>query len=265
MNNMNNIDNMNSNISTINNTSLDFSIANNASNVSIANNASNASNASIANNANSVNNASNVSIANNANSVNNASNASNWRRTYFDKDLCKGSITNNGDGNIEISGNLKISNSNVKIVYWAANPPDYNVSFSGSGLPFPSPEVAFDNTKNIGSVNAVDGNFKIKLFYPNAYYVGLGSLYIPPHVHLKICESGYDDYFSIKIGNGVPYRTLTHPAPPSKNFRLGPTFYNNSQLTVRSQERILRDSGYPNYNTIPPNIPDNFWGKRPPR
>ena len=36
-------------------------------------------------------------------------------------------------------------------------------------------------------------------------------------------------------------------------------------LTARSQERILRDSAYPEYNTIPPKIPDNFWGLRPPR
>ena len=28
---------------------------------------------------------------------------------------------------------------------------------------------------------------------------------------------------------------------------------------------ILRDGAYPEYNTIPPEIPSNFWGKRPPR
>ena len=188
-----------------------------------------------------------------------------WRQTFFDKDLCSGVITNTNDGNIEIEGKLKISNSNVKLLFWAANPPNYNVGFTGSGLPFPSPEIAFDNTQNMGAINVKNGEFKIRMFYPNSYYVGLGSLYVPPHVHLKICEEGYDKYFSIKIGEGIPYRTLTHPAPPSKNPRVNPLFYSNSQLTVRSQEKILRDSAYPVYNTIPPKIPDNFWGKRPPR
>tara|TARA_B110001469_G_scaffold125848_1_gene142094 strand:+ start:4438 stop:5157 length:720 start_codon:yes stop_codon:yes gene_type:complete len=187
-----------------------------------------------------------------------------WRRKFFSKKMCDGIIENTGGGNIEITGKLKIDKRNAKIIYWAANPPDYNVSFSGSGLPYPSPDMAFDNTKNIGSVMTKDGVFKIQMYYPNAYYVGLGSLYVPPHVHLKICEEGYDQYFSIKIGAGVPYRTLTHPAPPSMNFRSTPLFYQNDQLSVRSQENILRDSAYPEYNTIPPEIPNNFWGKRPP-
>jgi hypothetical protein len=188
-----------------------------------------------------------------------------WRSKFFSKEMCDGIIENKGDGNIEITGKLNIPKKTAKIVYWAANPPDFNVSFSGSGLPYPSPEIAFQNTKNVGSVMAYDGVFKINLFYPSAYYVALGSLYIPPHVHLKICEEGYDKYFSIKIGAGVPYRTLTYPAPPSLNPRVDATFYNNDQLTVRSQEQILRDGAYPEYNTIPPEIPSNFWGKRPPK
>ena len=188
-----------------------------------------------------------------------------WRSKFFSKELCEGVIENKGDGNIEITGKLKIAKNKAKVVYWAANPPDFNVSFSGSGLPYPSPEMAFQNTKNIGSVVAENGIFKIRLFYPSAYYVALGSLYVPPHIHLKICEEGYDKYFSIKIGAGVPYRTLTHPAPPSLNPRLDSVFYNNEDLTVRSQEQILRDGAYPDYNTIPPEIPSNFWGKRPPR
>jgi hypothetical protein len=200
----------------------------------------------------------------NLNSMNSELNEE-WRSKFFSKDLCEGIVENVGDGNIEITGKLKIPKKNAKVIYWAANPPDFNVSFSGSGLPYPSPEIAFQNTKNVGAVTTTDGVFKIKLYYPSAYYVALGSLYVPPHIHLKICEPGYDKYFSVKIGAGIPYRTLTHPAPPSLNPRVDPTFYNNEQLTVRSQEQILRDSAYPEYNTIPPEIPSNFWGKRPPK
>jgi len=207
---------------------------------------------------------SNKKVMNKANNTG-LSETEGWRSMFFNKKLCEGIVENHGDGNIVITGKLKVNLNEAKVVYWAANPPDYNVSFSGSGLPFPSPEFAFENTKNIGSVVAKNGVFKIKLYYPNAYYVGLGSLYVPPHVHIKICEEGYNKFFSIKIGAGVPYRTLTHPAPPSVNFRVDPLFYKNDRLTVRSQEQILRDSGYPDYNTIPPEIPTNFWGKRPPK
>ena len=188
-----------------------------------------------------------------------------WRSKFFNEQLCEGIIENKGDGNIEVTGKLKIPNPSAKVIFWAANPPDFGVSFSGSGLPYPSPEIAFQNTKNMGSVEAVGGVFKINMFYPSAYYVALGTLYVPPHLHLKICEEGFDKFMSIKIGAGIPYRTLTHPAPPSLNPRVDPTFYNNEELTVRSQEQILKDGAYPEYGTIPPEIPSNFWGKRPPR
>ena len=189
-----------------------------------------------------------------------------WRELYFNKTLCEGVVQNEGNGNVRVLGRVKIPNLNVKIMYWAANPADFNASFSGSGLPFANPEQAFDNTENIGSVNTVGGKFEFTINYPNSYYVGLGSLYIGPNIHIKICESGYEnEYYTIKLGEGIPFRTLTHPAPPSLNPRTDPVFYNNDQLTVRSQEQILRDSAYPEYNTIPPEIPSNFWGKRPPR
>ena len=191
----------------------------------------------------------------------------NWRELFFDKSLCKGVVVNEGSGNIVVQGSLKEGRPDSKIMYFAANPAEeLKQSFSASGLPFPNPDIAFHNTSNVGAVKAVNGKFTIKLNYPNSYYVGLGSLYIPPHIHLKLCEPGFENKIhSIKLGEGVPYRTLTHPAPPSLNFRVSPLFYNNPNLPVRSQEQIIRDSAYPVYDTIPDKIPDNFWGLRPPR
>jgi hypothetical protein len=194
-------------------------------------------------------------------------NMNNWRELFFDKSLCSGVVVNEGSGNVVVQGTLKEGNADSKIMYFAANPAEeIKQSFSGSGLPFPNPDIAFHNTSNVGAVNAVNGQFTIRLNYPNSYYVGMGSLYIPPHIHLKLCEPGFENKIhSIKLGDGIPYRTLTHPAPPSLNFRVSPLFYNNPDLPVRSQEQILRDSAYPVYDTIPPKIPDNFWGLRPPR
>ena len=39
-----------------------------------------------------------------------------WRKLHFDDDFCKGIVVNNAKGNITVNGNLKIPNSNVKIV-----------------------------------------------------------------------------------------------------------------------------------------------------
>ena len=67
-------------------------------------------------------------------------------------------------------------------------------------------------------------------------------------------------YHSIKISNGIPFRTLTYPAPPTKNPRLGPEFYvSNLPLPIRGQETILRSAGYPKTYTMD----DNFWGMKP--
>ena len=105
----------------------------------------------------------------------------------------------------------------------------------------------------------------IRIKYPNAYYTGLGSLYIEPHVNLKLCGTKKDYPFStLKIDDGMPFRTLTYPAPPSKNPRSSAMFYVNDKITLRSQEQILRDSGYPRFNIKPVKMPDNFWGLKPP-
>jgi len=189
-----------------------------------------------------------------------------WRKLHFDDDFCNGVVESQQKGNIVVKGNLKIPQSNVKIVYWAANPPDFGYSFSGSGLPWYSPDQAFSNMINAGSVITSGSSFEFKLFYPNSYYVGLGSVYVPPQVYIKICDPNIKSNVQvIKLGEGLPYRTLTYPAPPSKNHRNNPLFYSNENIpSVRTQEQILRDSAYPVFNIKPPKMPDNFWGLKPP-
>ena len=187
-----------------------------------------------------------------------------WRKLHFDDEFCNGVVERQPNGNILVKGDLKISEQNVKIVYWASNPADLNHSFSGSGLPFYSPDQAFSNMVNTGSLISNGNSFEFKLFYPNSYYVGLGSVYVPPQVYIKICNPNVKSNVQvINLGNGIPFRTLTYPAPPSKNHRNSPLFYTNNNLPIRTQEQILRDSAYPVFNILPPKTPDNFWGLKP--
>ena len=189
-------------------------------------------------------------------------NKSSSRQTLFNKDMCQGIITHQPGGDLIVNGHIKTDTSNAKLYYWAASPPTYGISFSGSGMPYPNALVAYDRTPNKGVVQLNGGQFNITLKYPNAYYIGLGSLYIPPHINFKVCEPGREDtYFSVQIDDGVPFRTLTYPAPPSKKPRLSAMFYCEPEKGARSQESILRASAYPSTNTMP----DNFWGDRPPR
>ncbi len=185
---------------------------------------------------------------------------SNWRQEYFNEIGCDGIVQYAGDGDLTINGMLKgYEMKTVNIIYWAAAPATRGMSFSGSGLPYANPAQAYDQTPNQGSTTAHGGKFTIKLRAPNAYYVGLGTLYVPPMLHVKIC--GDDKVHHIPIGHGIPYRTLTYPAPPSKKARADPMFYCTGDLPVRTQEQILRDSAY-RYD-IPTD--DSFWKLRPAR
>ena len=185
-----------------------------------------------------------------------------FRQVLFNKDVCAGAIEYNGSGDLIVRGQLKTTLPQAKLYFWAAAPPTRGVSFSGSGMPYPSPLVAYDRTPNKGVVNIVNGLFSFSIKHPNAYYIGLGSLYIPPHINFKVCVPGMaDNYFSVQIDDGTPFRMLTYPAPPTKKPRVSPMFYCEPEKGARSQEAILRASAYPATNTMP----DNFWGDRPPR
>lgn len=189
----------------------------------------------------------------------------NWRRTDRVFESCnismlqsKGCVIVSG----KVSGKLRaplLSAGQVFVQYWAAAPPTYGSSASGSGLPFPNEEVAFDRSPNIGRVQLMpDGSFKIKLHFPNSYYKTLGSVYVKPNVKLLFRDAGGNmigRVLTITIGEGIPFRSLTWPT--KRNWSDGPLFYaGRDSLPIRTQAQILVDSGYPATNQEPP----NFWG-----
>jgi hypothetical protein len=186
---------------------------------------------------------------------------SNWRKEFINNISCEGLIEYNGDSDLTVNVVLKgyELQPSVDVIYWASAPATRGMGFSGSGLPYPNPDMAYDQTPNQGATKAVNGQFTVKLKHPNAYYVGLGSLYVPPMLHVKVC--GDKTVHHIPITHGIPFRTLTYPSPPSKKPRSNAMFYCTGELPVRSQEQILRDSGYKHDQPMP----DNFWGLRPAR
>ena len=64
-----------------------------------------------------------------------------------------------------VSGKLNMPNFNEKLYvkYNASSPPTYNSNFSGSGLPYPNEEVAFENTPNRGVAEVINGDFSFVL------------------------------------------------------------------------------------------------------
>ena len=144
------------------------------------------------------------------------------------------------------------------LTFAAASPPDRRTSFSGSGLPFPSAQFAFDISPNVGSIKLGHGTmFSIEMQTPNSYYIGLGTLLVPPTIYFSY-NNGYTmKQKSVKLYDGIPYRTLTYPAA-----RKNTMFYSSMlDLPVRGQEEILHSSAYP-CDTM--REYEKFWGQRPP-
>ena len=172
---------------------------------------------------------------------------------------CSGKVSTTQDGDIVVRG--KVKSDSAKVIFWAAAPPNFRQSFSGSALPFPSPEVAYENTPNKGIVRANKGEFAIKMYYPNAFYIDLGTTYVSPHINFEICEGDKRRSFAVQIGEGIPYRTLTYAPPPTSRPRTDPMFFQkNDNPDFRNQEQILRDSSFPEENKYAP----DYWGGKPP-
>jgi hypothetical protein len=171
-------------------------------------------------------------------------------------------IKNNNNNVFTIYGKLnQVLNEKRYIKYSAANPPTYNSNFSGSGLPYPTEEIAFENTPNRGVVEIMDGEFSFSIKYPNSYYINMGTIYIEPHVKLIIVDANNNNIGqskSINLGQGIPFRTLTWPV--QRDWSKGSLFYKTNVDIVRTQYQILLDSAYPSENITP----KNFWGMTPP-
>lgn len=169
----------------------------------------------------------------------------------------------NNENEYVVSGNV-ITNpfsTQLFIKYTAANPPTYNGSYSGSGLPHPNEEIAFENTPNRGVVEVINDRFEFILKYPNSYYINMGTIYVEPHVRIVLVNKDnkqIGEMQNISLGEGIPFRTLTWPV--QRDWNNGPEFYENKDLPVRSQYQILLDSAYPSTNKMP----KNFWGVIPP-
>lgn len=187
-----------------------------------------------------------------------------WRERLFQtQSELYGKVKYTGSGDVKVNGQVKdYDGRQTKVVFWAAAPPDYRTSYSGSGLPYPNAEVAFQQTPSYGTVPvAPDGTFAFSLPLPSGYYSNLGTLYVNPHVRIQVVKNGKSGPVeTIKLAEGVPFRLLTYPPVPSTAPRCSPSFYDNRDiLPVRTQEQILRDSAYPSNNKMPA----NFWGLTP--
>jgi hypothetical protein len=185
---------------------------------------------------------------------------SNWKVQHFNNEKVDCKIAKNITGDIVVEGNIT-GGSNKTFSFIAPNPPTYMTSYYGSGTAYPNPEIAFDQTPNVGCVTTdIMGKFKVTIKSPSGYYIRMGTIYQPPH--LMLYTDNNKNIINIVLGEGVPYRPQTYTPPPSEWPHVGAEFYTNPLISgkIRSQEQILRESAYPSNNKWA----KNFWGLKPP-
>lgn len=94
------------------------------------------------------------------------------------------------------------------IDFLAPAPITRGYSYSGSGLPYPNPEVAYEGTASKGSIPVDrDGDFSITIEYPNSYYVRQGTVLLNPHVHFYAPD--LERVYTVEVGNRIPNKSLT--------------------------------------------------------
>ena len=135
----------------------------------------------------------------------------------FKSDKLSGTVTYDADSDIFIVSGQFIGVLNNSLRYWAANPIPRMYSYSGSGLPYPNAEVAYENTPNQGEILIDnDGKFSIKLDHPSGYYVRQGKILMKPHIHLKINNDS--TVYTVMIADYFPYRSLKNlPDRPNRS------------------------------------------------
>lgn len=138
--------------------------------------------------------------------------------------------------NIYIDCTIKDEMLNNKVYYYAANTPDRLTNFSGSGLPFPSREVAFEGSPNIGRklIDNETKQFRLELLRPNTYYDENYELVEPEVIIKYVLKNNKTRVLNIPIDNKIPFRSLLQ----NKNKK-------EINKIIETQEKKLLKNQYP--------------------
>lgn len=159
----------------------------------------------------------------------------------FDNEYSNSRVSLSSNRLLQLVGQLKHTSRIQRAELVAANPIMRGYSYSGSGLPFPNPVVAFEGTPNWFSIDVNSGRFVATFSYPNSYYTMDATKRIPPSLFLvvQVKDRAEPLQLRMELPDELQLKTLTHRAE-----RTGPEFYARRELIgVRSQEEIFRMLG----------------------
>lgn len=157
----------------------------------------------------------------------------------FDNKYVSGNITFK-DNKVLIKGTVKINSKDITIV--AANPPDKLGNYSGTGLPFPNVDIAFENSKNFHKING--NSFDVNFDYPNSYYnFSNNGEKVKPTIYF--INNNDNDNVIVELPDNCNLKTLVN-----RNNYHNPAFYDskNYVLPVATAEKSMYN--YANYKIV---------------
>tara|TARA_Y100000389_G_scaffold81486_1_gene78051 strand:+ start:1021 stop:1512 length:492 start_codon:yes stop_codon:yes gene_type:complete len=157
----------------------------------------------------------------------------------FNNQFVNGTVSYLNNNIILINGSINTNNGLII----ASNPSDNLINYSGTNLPFPNYEIAFENTKNKHDI--INKSFNIKFKYPNSYY-DVDTL-IPPALFFILKNNNDKQEYTVRVDliNNCKLKTLYN-----RNTYHDPFFYDdkNSVLPKLSAEKNMYN--YAEYKKI---------------
>lgn len=137
---------------------------------------------------------------------------------------------------LNIIGNIKNPSNYRNIIITAPNPIDRMSNYSGSGLPFPNHEIAFENTPNLINVDS-SGKFENIFKYPNSFYMPDGINKIISSIFIMFTDNDNNiTKLQYKLHDINALRTLIN-----RSSRKGPEFYGSKDyiLPIDTAENVM--------------------------
>ena len=100
----------------------------------------------------------------------------NWKNDYSNQYSCDGIVLDSGNGEYIVKGHINTKTTDANILF---GPPILQLTLHlllVLDYPYPSADIAYENTPDRGAVKSNGGHFQFRVRYPNAYYMGLGSV-----------------------------------------------------------------------------------------
>jgi len=156
----------------------------------------------------------------------------------FDDEILYCKIDFNNYSEIYVSGNIKNPERYKKLLLIAPNPIDRMTNYSGSGLPFPCADIAFENTPNKHIILS-SGVFSVTFLYPNSFYMPNGRDKIISSIFFSLTDANNTTtHIRYELKNINALRTLIN-----RSSRQDPNFYGAKDhlLPIANAEDVMRE------------------------